>query len=131
MGLVAPVDGDEVGGQRFDLARVAEPSGIDATRPRDRAGELTDHRDGFTVLAHDQHVVCEVLDRWVIEEDSTDGWKAAITVDSGSSCCASCAAEPAATLSGNGPRWSKPSGLTQSTTILPASSVASEESRSA
>ena len=33
MGLVAPVDGDEVGGQRLDLACVAEPPGIDATRP--------------------------------------------------------------------------------------------------
>ena len=40
--------------------------------PRDRCGELPDHCDGLTVLAQYQHVVCEVLDRWVIEEDSTD-----------------------------------------------------------
>ena len=72
MGLIAPVDGDEVGGQRLDLACVAESSGIDATRPGDRRDEFTHHRDGFAIFAQYQHVVSEMVNRRIIEEDSTD-----------------------------------------------------------
>ena len=72
MGLVAPVDGDEVGGECLDLARVAKPAGVDATRTRDRRGELADDRDGVTVLAQDQHVIGKVIDRRVIEKNGTD-----------------------------------------------------------
>src|SRR6266536_2963607 len=49
-------------------------------------------------------------------------WKAATTRLSGSTAAACSAALPSGTASGNGPRSSKPIGLTQSTTILPASS---------
>ena len=51
-------------------------------------------------------------------------WNAAQTRESGSSAAACCAALPSATGSAYGPCLSKPSGLTQSTTILPASGPA-------
>ena len=72
MGLVAPVDSDEVGGECLDLACVAEPPGVDATRTWDRRSELTHHRYGVAVLPQDQHVISKVVDRWVIEKNGTD-----------------------------------------------------------
>ena len=71
MSLVTPIDGDEIGGQRLHLSRVAETPGVDATRARDRCGELTDHRDGLAVIAQNQHIVCEVIDCWIIQKDGT------------------------------------------------------------
>ena len=72
MGLVTPVDGDEVGGQRLDLACIAKPSGIDAADTWYRSCQLTHHRDCLAVLAQDQHIVCKVVDRRVIEKNGAD-----------------------------------------------------------
>src|SRR4051795_3639180 len=57
-------------------------------------------------------------------------WKAPITVESGSSAAACSAAEPSSTSRTNAPCLSNPSGLTQSTTTLPARVPASDLSRS-
>ena len=46
-------------------------------------------------------------------------WNAAVTRESGSSCSACCAALPSGTANAYGPCLSKPSGFTQSITILP------------
>src|SRR5687767_6184563 len=72
MGFVAPVDSDEVGGEGLDLACVAEPACVDATRARDRSSELTHHRHGLTVLTKYQHVIVKVVDRCVIEQNGAD-----------------------------------------------------------
>src|SRR5882757_551217 len=58
-------------------------------------------------------------------------WKAAVTRDSGSSFSACWAALPSSTGSANGPCLSKPSGFTQSITILPTSWSRSASSSSA
>ena len=75
MGLVAPVDSDEVGGECLDLACIAEPPGVDATRTRDRRNELTHHRYGLAVLSQYQHVIVKVVDRWIIEQNGADVMK--------------------------------------------------------
>lgn len=72
MRFVTPVDGDEVGGQRLDLACVAKSAGIDATRTWDRGGQLTHNRDSLPVLAEDQHIICKLVDSRVIEKNGAD-----------------------------------------------------------
>ena len=56
MSLVSPVDGNEVGRQGLDLARIAQPTRIDTARTGDGRYELADHRNGVAVLAKDEHV---------------------------------------------------------------------------
>src|SRR5690606_17969374 len=54
--LVAPVDGDEVGGERLDLVGVAQATAVDAPHPGDRRGQLPHHVGGFPVVAEHEHV---------------------------------------------------------------------------
>ena len=75
MGLVAPVDSDEVGGESFHLACVAKPPCVDAARTRDGRSKLTYHRDSVAILTQHEHIICKVLDGWVIEKNGTDVMK--------------------------------------------------------
>ena len=51
MGTVPFVDGDQVCGERLDLARVAQPPGVHAADAGDAAGERLDHADRLPVVA--------------------------------------------------------------------------------
>ena len=62
VGLVAPVDGDEVRGECLHLSRITKPAGIDATSTRYRGGEVADDRDRVTIIAEDRHRIGEVID---------------------------------------------------------------------
>src|SRR4029453_5671848 len=72
MGLVAPVDSNEIGGESFHLACIAKPPGVDAAGTGDGRGEFTYHRDGVAILTQHQHVIRKVLDGWVIEKNGTE-----------------------------------------------------------
>ena len=126
VGLVAAVDRDQVGGQRLDLAGVAQPAGVDAAGAGDGGGQVADLPDGVAVLAEHQHVPLEVVDLRVVEQHGGDVVERRDHRRVGQDLLRLLGRRAGGDREREGACLSKPSGLTQSTTILPASSVASD-----
>ena len=123
MGLVATVHRDEVGGERLDLVGVAQRDRRRA-RARREAGRRAPGRGRWPRGRRRRT-------RTSVSNDATSGsssstalrwWNAPTTRERGRTAAACSAAEPSATGRAYAPCLSKPSGLTQSTTTLPASS---------
>src|SRR6266540_7270777 len=58
--FVPPVDGDQVGGERLHLCRVAQPAGVHAPYLVDAPGQRLHHRHRLPVVAEHQHVEVDV-----------------------------------------------------------------------
>jgi len=72
VGLVASVDGDQVGGECFNLTYIAKPTGIDAVRAWYRGGEIADRGDSLAIIAQHEHAIGEVIDSRIVEEYRAD-----------------------------------------------------------
>src|SRR6266545_2774880 len=72
VGLVALVDGDEVGGQRLDLTGVAQPAGVEAAHVGDAARQRLHLGDRLAVLAEHEHVEVDPLDVGIGQQRRAD-----------------------------------------------------------
>ena len=99
VGLVPPVDRDQVRGQRLDLVGVAQPTGVHPAHARDRVGQGAHQvgRVAVLALAEHQDVGVDRGDLRVVEHDRADVVERRDHVESGSSAAASCAADPSGT----------------------------------
>ena len=72
VGLVAAVDGDEVGGQPLDLVGVAKAPAVHAAHAGDPAGQRLNRVGGLAVVAQDEHVQIDLGDLRVQQQDGRD-----------------------------------------------------------
>jgi len=67
--LVAAVDGNQVGGERLDLAAVAQAARVDPAHPGDLGGQGLHHVGGVPVVAEHQDILVDGLDLRIQQQD--------------------------------------------------------------